>query len=340
MLDFLIVGQGIAGSCLAWELCQAGHNIQIVDNHHHAASSLVAAGMVNPISGWRLSLTANFFDIYQSFIAFHEALKQVDGFNNNKPFWNPKPIKRLFTDSEQATKFEKRLINSEFKRLVAGNIAPKPASPQTQLTGEWGGFITRRSGYVNMPKLISFMRAYFNKQGLISSKRFDYEDLKIKTNHLRWKDVTTRQIIFAEGWQGKNNPWFSQLPWDLVKGDVLTMDHLDLDPNYIVNQGKWMLPYQDQTWRCGSTYRRDNFSLKPDDKGRDEIITKCQQIYKGKVDLNVRDHKVGIRPCTRTQKPFIQAHPEHPHIWIFNGFGSKGALLAPYHAKLFVEGVD
>ena len=53
-LDFLIVGQGIAGSLLAWHLLRLGASIIVIDDNHAGAASLVAAGIINPISGIRM----------------------------------------------------------------------------------------------------------------------------------------------------------------------------------------------------------------------------------------------------------------------------------------------
>ena len=53
-VDFMIVGQGLAGSLLASELLDAGKTIQIFDADHEGAASAIAAGIINPITGRRL----------------------------------------------------------------------------------------------------------------------------------------------------------------------------------------------------------------------------------------------------------------------------------------------
>ena len=52
--DFLIVGQGLAGTLLAWEFERAGFSFAIADAGHGRAASGVAAGIINPITGRRL----------------------------------------------------------------------------------------------------------------------------------------------------------------------------------------------------------------------------------------------------------------------------------------------
>ena len=62
--DFLIVGQGLAGSILAYQLVESGHSVRVIDNHQHASSSVVAAGIINPITGHRLNITEGFAKYY------------------------------------------------------------------------------------------------------------------------------------------------------------------------------------------------------------------------------------------------------------------------------------
>jgi glycine/D-amino acid oxidase-like deaminating enzyme len=52
--DILIVGQGLAGTLLAWECERAGIAFAVADCGHAAAATSAAAGIVNPITGRRL----------------------------------------------------------------------------------------------------------------------------------------------------------------------------------------------------------------------------------------------------------------------------------------------
>ena len=54
--EILIVGQGLAGTLLAFELERAGVSFAIADAGHEGAASSVAAGVINPITGRRLAL--------------------------------------------------------------------------------------------------------------------------------------------------------------------------------------------------------------------------------------------------------------------------------------------
>ena len=50
-MNILIIGQGIAGSCLAWELKRRGAEFTVADRPVAETASRVAAGLVNPLPG-------------------------------------------------------------------------------------------------------------------------------------------------------------------------------------------------------------------------------------------------------------------------------------------------
>ena len=50
-MNILIIGQGIAGSCLAWELKRRGAEFTVADRPIAETASRVAAGLVNPLTG-------------------------------------------------------------------------------------------------------------------------------------------------------------------------------------------------------------------------------------------------------------------------------------------------
>lgn len=56
-IDFLIVGQGLAGSILAYELIRAKKNIIIVDDYHPLTASKTAGAILNPYDNkdWKLN---------------------------------------------------------------------------------------------------------------------------------------------------------------------------------------------------------------------------------------------------------------------------------------------
>jgi glycine/D-amino acid oxidase-like deaminating enzyme len=53
-IDFLIIGQGLAGSALAYRLIKEGKKVVLLDQPEANRSSQVAAGLFNPVTGRKL----------------------------------------------------------------------------------------------------------------------------------------------------------------------------------------------------------------------------------------------------------------------------------------------
>ena len=54
-VDYIIVGQGIAGSALAFSLMQQNQKVLVVDEEKEFTSSKIAAGLCNPVVFKRLT---------------------------------------------------------------------------------------------------------------------------------------------------------------------------------------------------------------------------------------------------------------------------------------------
>ena len=87
----LIIGAGIAGTCLAHQLRSKGIAVQIIDegtNH----SSAIAAGMVNPMVFRRMNKSWRLDDFHPEAEAFYQAIEKILGVK----LYHPLVIRRFF----------------------------------------------------------------------------------------------------------------------------------------------------------------------------------------------------------------------------------------------------
>jgi glycine/D-amino acid oxidase-like deaminating enzyme len=54
-------------------------------------------------------------------------------------------------------------------------------------------------------------------------------------------------------------------------------------------------------------------------------------------NYNIISHLAGVRPSSIDRRPIIGAHPEYKNLFVFNGLGTKGVMLAPYFSENFVN---
>ena len=79
MYDYLIIGQGLAGTILSHTLLKNGKNVLVINQNEEKSSSNVAAGVYNPVTGMRMVktwLADELFDFVPTFYGELERLLQ------------------------------------------------------------------------------------------------------------------------------------------------------------------------------------------------------------------------------------------------------------------------
>lgn len=323
-LDILIVGHGLAGSLLAWELVHRGVRTRVVDTVGENSASPVAAGILNPITGKRITLSWRVGEYLPVCQTCYQTLDKAFGI----PFFTPKPLVRLFKDEEEIALYEERCKDPELapwlgERMPPGYLGEGGLDP-------FGSFTIKNAGWLAVARLVETLRGYFRKRDMLIEDEFHHEDLVIPDHpesRLEWKAYRAGTVVFCEGFRGQDNPWFSWLDYRLSKGEVIDVKTEIQLPDYILNRGKWILPTGDKTARVGATYSWDSLDSGPSLTGMAEIMREIKGISRSR--LPVIGHRSGIRPGTNDSKPYLGRHPLEPRLAIFNGLGSKGSIYAP-----------
>ena len=326
----LIIGQGIAGSVLAWHLMKDGAEVLIVDNQHQSSSSIVSAGIINPITGQRLAQTPQ-FDLF-----FAHAMKTYSQMSVelNENFFIPKPIIRVLRSSEELARCQHLNATDAAKPFIKG-IHPSGFYGK-DIFDPWGTLTISQGGYLRTQLLLTRLRKFFAEKNMLINEQFSYDDLKLSEHHVQWKSQTFDAVIFCEGFKAKENPWFKDLPYNFAKGEILKIafDSACL-PDAILCQQQWCLPAEDGTYLAGSTYDRLNINTTATLEGETEILQGLKSFLAAKV--RVLERFAAVRPVMLDQKPLMGMHPEMPRLGILNGFASKGILWAPYYAEMLAE---
>jgi len=327
--DFLIVGQGLAGSLLAFELIRRGHRVMVVDDGVGNASS-VAAGLVNPVTGMRL-VKSTAVDL--ALPAAQRLYRDLAGLFG-QTFFLEKPMLRLLRGEAEVTQAERRLRTTGYQAYLCGL---KPAQATGGFYAPFGWLEQQQTGYLLTKPLLACLRGYFTARGSYCQTRFDYQELAIKPR-LHWRGITAQQVIFCEGHLARQNPWFSWLPFQAVKGEILSA-HLATGrlPEQILNYGHWLIPLSEAQFRTGATFDPQRLDCLPTAAAKARLMDSLAQVSPNLAGATVTDHQAGIRPCTLDKQPFTGFHPQHPQLALFNGFGAKGSLQIPWYCQRFAD---
>ncbi len=304
---FTIIGQGLAGSCLAWWLYWRGYTFEIVDANDGKSSSLVAAGLVNPISG------ANFSKSWEIERFLPEALdffRKVE-LELELTLWHPMEIVRVFAND--------KIRQKAMQKWRSGELAPFVENEISLDAHDWlftDGLQLSQGGRVDTKLFIEKSRAFFKARGMYRSENCDL-------------DRFTNNVVFARGARGLMEGDFPQVQHRSAKGEILTLRIPDLNESRIIIESGWLIPLGDDIYRAGANYEWTRLDWQPTQEGRDFVEKWLKNHLKH--DYEVLDHQAGIRPIVRTSIPLIQQTGSRK--WVMNGLGSKGYVYAPSLAE-------
>ncbi|MDX8382665.1 MAG: FAD-dependent oxidoreductase, partial [Ghiorsea sp.] len=165
---------------------------------------------------------------------------------------------------------------------------------------------------------------------------YDHE-VCLHQQHVTWQGIQAKKIIFCEGYQMMNNPFFDWLPMQPAHGEIISCQtSAPLDP-HIINQSKWLLPTAQHQCKIGATYEPTLRKPTLQATSKQSLLAFANTLFKHDMGFNVTQHQAGIRPATKDKQPFIGFHPKHAQLAVFNGFGSRGSLLIPWYASIFSQ---
>ncbi|MCU0391468.1 MAG: FAD-binding oxidoreductase [Thermoflexibacter sp.] len=335
---YLIIGQGIAGTCLSYALLRRSQRVFVIDDAYQHSASMVAVGMFNPVTGKRVVKT---WKAETLFPYLHEFYSDLGRFLKERILF-PKIIYRPFESIEQQNSVLGQAAESAFQEFV--HLDNRDAHYQSFVHNEFGGIELKQGGYIHVSKMLLSFRDFLQSTGNYLEAHFDENRLSFDAdNRVHYHDEATGQtlvaerLIFCRGIRDRESKYWAGLPFRTVKGEVLTGNFKEQGVHFeeIINRSGWVLPYEDGTYKAGSTYDWSDTSMETTEKGKNEILEKVSNLLK--FSFEVSKHEVGIRPATIDRRPLIGMHSIFPQIGIFNGLGTKGVMLAPYFAEAFCD---
>lgn len=293
-----IVGQGLAGTCLAWHLWHRGVDFTVVDRGI-GGSSRVAAGMINPITGKNFEPSWRIGEFLPDALRFYARIEKEIG----RQIWFPFPILRLASSEKEWQKIQSKLKSPDVTPWQVRPVEPPP--------GWIGAVELSGGGRVDTRAFLDGSRDYFQKIG-----RFRLGELSF--------DQAQPHQIWCEGASGLMAGHLG--PHRCAKGEILTVHAPDWDPTHIrIGAGGWLIPQGGGNFKVGSTYEWNLLDHQPTETGRMRV-TEIAKKLGGEVFETIV-HEAGIRPILRRSQPLIGSFKTS--VWVFNALGSKGSLYAP-----------
>src|SRR5690606_16197559 len=146
-VDFLLVGQGIAGTLLSYRLIKGGKRVHVIDQPAKNTCSRVAAGLFNPVTGRNLVKTWHADVIFPEIVPLYAQLEE----ELKVKFLFIRDLYRPFDSLKEQNDWMGRSSEQEYLRYVKGI---KSTSSFHEVYDPQGGLFLGESGYVDMPLML------------------------------------------------------------------------------------------------------------------------------------------------------------------------------------------
>lgn len=330
MYEYLIIGQGVAGSCFALKLLKEGKTFLLLDANQNKASS-VAVGIYNPVVLKRFSLIWN---AEEQLRLMHKYFSEFEDLLGEK-FIEKIPTYRILKNEDEIKTWNKKSAMPRLMPFLSDEIQN---TENQKINSPFGYAEVRQTGRVELGKCISKFAEYLIKKKIYRNESFDYSELNIQEDKVIYKDIQAQKIVFCEGFNVLNNPYFNYLPVIGVKGEVLEIETESEIPKAIWKAHNFLMPESGKTCLTASTYDREDLTYEPTEKGRVEMKQHLEEIYTG--NYKITGQKAGIRPTIVDRRPILGNHPNYQNLYILNGMGTRGTLLGPQMTEFLYNFIE
>lgn len=330
MIDYIIVGGGLAGISFAEQVRKASKSF-VVFNDLSQNSSLIAGGLYNPVILKRFSGLAN----------AQEQLDEMKKFYTNLPaelvskYDFPLPVLRKFFSIEEQNNWFAASDKPTMAPFLSTDLVYKKYDG---INSPFGYGEVMQTGFVDTKLLVKDYHTYLEEINLIRNESFEYSALQINDESVIYKGVESRNIVFAEGFGIRKNPYFNYLPLDGTKGELFIIKAENLNLDVIVNTSVFILPLGNNFYKVGATYNWEDKSDKPTQEGKEELMIRIDEILD--CEYEIVTHLAGVRPTVKDRKPLLGVHPDYKRMFVLNGLGTRGVMQGPALAKELFQYIE
>ena len=321
-VDYIVVGSGLAG-ILFCEVLQQNNKSFVVFDDETQQSSIVAGGLYNPVILKRFTPVWKSNEQLDLALPMYHWLEKELGITLDYKL----PVYRLFNSVEEQNNW----FTASDKVGLSDFLSPEILQLRNnQVSDKYGVGEVLHTGRIDTELLILKYKEYLIKNQLLIQESFNYDNLDYNENNIHYNQIQAKYVVFAEGFGLKRNPFFSVLPLEGSKGELLKIYAPDLKLDVVLKASVFLIPKEKDHYIVGATYNKNDKSNKTTAEAREELVAKLNKVIS--CDYKIINQFAGVRPTVRDRRPLVGRHSEKENLFVLNGLGTRGVMIAPYVA--------
>ena len=328
--DYIIVGSGLASIMFAEQLRLHKKSFIVISDRSQQAS-VVASGLYNPVVLKRFTATWNAATHLKIAIPKYAELEQILSLKLDYVL----PIHRVFNSVKEQNNWflacDKPFLTKFLNPKLLTNSNPSIKAP-------FGFGEVNFTGRIDTQTLIEAYRDFLTNSNQFFEETFTYKDIIEHSDGVEYHAIKSKNIVFTEGFGIHKNPYFKHLPLEGTKGELITIFAPTLKLESILKSSIFVIPMENDRYLVGSTYEWTDKTNTPTPEAKTELLEKLSRL----IDCNfeVINQRAGIRPTVVDRRPLVGQHPNHKRMYVLNGLGTRGVLVAPAMAEALYNSIE
>ncbi|MBP2831666.1 FAD-binding oxidoreductase [Aquimarina sp. U1-2] len=323
MIDYIVVGFGLAGLSVVEQLERHTKSVHVFENYSQK-SSRVAGGLYNPVILKRFTAAWDAREQLQKAIPFYRNIER----KLQEKFIYDLAILRRFNSVEEQNLWFEACDKPILRQFLSATLYQ---NHNTALDIPFAYGKVKYTGRIAIQEMLGCYLNYLDQKGCLSQEVFEYDRIEVQNDCIRYKGLQAKNIIFTEGFGIKRNPFFNYLPVVGNKGEYIIIKCEQLQLNEAVKSSIFIIPLGEHLYKVGATYNHQDKSSKTTTSARIEIVKKLRTFLN--VDFEIVAQVAGIRPTVKDRRPLAGTHPHYRNLHVLNGLGSRGILIGPATAE-------
>ncbi|WP_223548741.1 FAD-binding oxidoreductase [Aestuariivivens sp. NBU2969] len=329
-VDYIVVGIGLAGIGFCEQL-RANNKTFVVFDDQSQRSSIVAGGLYNPV------VLKRFTPVWKS---DEQLLLASSLYSNLEKRLKVKldykiPVYRKFTSFEEQNDWYTASDKPQLTKYLSTSLI---RNNNNAVNAPYGFGEVKYTGRIAVKKMVKAYKHELNQEGRLIESEFKHSMLHVINSDVTYNHIKAKNIVFTEGYNMSKNPFFTDLPLLPTKGELLTIHAPDLEIDYVLKGPVFLIPLKHHNYLVGATYGWGDTSNTISESAKIELSDKLKTLIN--CPFEVVDQVAGVRPTVKDRRPLVGRHATHGNLYVFNGLGTRGVMIAPYVAKQLFEYIE
>jgi len=360
--DLAVVGAGLVGLSLAYELACLGATVTVVDAAHPGRATDAGAGILSPVTS-------------------HETDPALWPFLHGAGAHYPALLARLAVDDADIDaagygacgilSLGLRATEDEWFAPFADIVLRRSPGEVSEITPEEAGALFPPLGPVHRV-LHAPGSARIDGRGMAKVLREGLAARGVRFVHGAVEGIETEGTVDA-GYGGKSTPhvralairdhepvgcdavavaggawtpaageWFRcKLPVGPTKGQIVHLGVEGETTTWPIAQPlltHYLVPWPGGRVACGGTFEAGaGYSTRVTVQGLNELLRECLNVAPGLRDATYLETRVGLRPTSADDRALVGRVPGWGNAWVATGHGANGLLQGPYSARVLAH---